>query len=779
MGPAPIPEVPWASAWLRDLRVAAGYTQEQLAERAGLGVRSIRDLERGAVKRPHRDSLDLICTALDLSEDASDKLRMAFRGRSNNADIPLAATVAVGRGHVQRSPAELPRDISHFVGRVGELAEIGSLLGARLPTATSTAIVVSGPGGFGKSTLAIHAAHRHASAFPDGQIFVSLGGHGKNAVTAERAAVEILWALGVSNGEVPRSPSARIRFLRTLTASTQLLLVLDDAADANQVSDLLPSGPGNAVIITARSALRDLDADRHIELGAFDRDDSIALLSSASTTTNDPAEWSKLAELCGDAPLALRISAARLASRSDWSAADLVRRLEQEQTRLSFLQHGVLGVRACLNVSVSALSTSGTASDRLALSLFVRLARLPARDFAVETVIAIARAPSQQTEAAVERLIDVQLLQSRGHERVNFHDLTLLYARELPEDPAGSGDNARLGAYLAANIWDVAQIYGKEPEENAEVRWLADHPRSHREVFDWFRDEVSNLIEYVKQRSGASPAEYVLCRFIVQNVWVLLENARLADVRDEAVTALCEGAKIHDDPLTRVWCERQLGYALGNQGELDRAREHLDNAWRLLPELPELPDDQDIVAKGRSWVLSLQGILAGMSGDLDTATADLRAALRAVSGRRLQHRGQCLQNLAIALTMAGRPREALRYHLRQLSPAADHPDANGQIVATLGIAECISAIDTPVAAIRYAQEALRLAEAARVPRSIFEALIMIAEQSYEADLPEQAETALDRARAVVATQSLAATWATAADEKHIEAARERYLARHA
>ncbi|MGI8578887.1 MAG: helix-turn-helix domain-containing protein [Nocardioidaceae bacterium] len=772
MGSAP--EVPWASVWLRDLRVAAGYTQEQLAERAGLAVRSLGDLERGAVKRPHRDTVDLLCAALDLSEDAADRLRVAFRGAPS--DAPLAATVAVGRGQVQRSPAELPRDILHFVGRAAELAEIGALLPVRRRTATSpVVIVVYGPGGFGKSTLAIHAAHDHSSEFSDGQIFVSLGGQGKNAVTAERAALEILWALGVPNGDIPRSPSARSRFLRTLTAPMRLLLVLDDAADAGQVGDLLPSGPGNAVIVTSRSPLHDLDTDHRIELSPFTRGDSIALLRRASTTTGDPAAWSKLAELCGDAPLALRISAARLASRSDWSAEDLVRRLEQEQTRLSFLEHGVLGMRSCLAVSVSALSMSGTAIDLLALSLLVRLARLPGRDLAIETIVAVAAAPSSEVEAAVERLIDVQLLQSRSRERVNFHDLTLLYARELPEEAAGAGDNARLGAYLAANIWDVAKFYGKEPEAIAELRWLESHARSRRHVFDWFRDEVPNLVEYVKQRSAANSEEYVLCRFIVQNVWVLLENARLADVRDEAVAALSEAAKRQHDPLTRIWCERQLGFAMGNQGDFDSANEHLAKAWELLPELP---DDPDSVAKGRSWVQSLEGILAGMSGDLNAAISGLRSALRTVSGRNLQHRGQCLQNLAIALTMAGRPQEGLRYHLRQLAPVVDHPDDNSEILATLGVAECMSVMNKPLAAIRSAKRALSLAESARVPRSIFEALVMIAEQSYQVDLPEQAEAALDRARAVVATQSVAATWSMAAEEKQIEAARERYFARH-
>ncbi len=770
MGSAPVSPRPWAATWLRDLRVAAGLTQEQLAERAGLAVRSIRDLERGAVKRPRQDSLQLIATALDLSSEASDQLALAFRSPRETSHR-LAATEAAGRAQLPSTPAELPRDIGRFVGRIAEIQSLHELLATRSPRSTPPVVVISGPGGFGKSTLAIHVAHSQANQFPDGQVFISLGGPREDRLTTERAEIEILWALGVADHEMPRSSPARGRLLRTLSSTTAMLFVLDDAVDAAHVAGLIPSGPRNAVVITSRSPLRDLDQTGNVRLGAFPREDSVDLLVGTGTTPSSPAEWARLAELCGDSPLALRISAARLSARADWNAADLVSRLEEEQTRLSLLDYGVLGIRACLNVSYQALSHSDSPADRLACSLFARLARLPARDFAVETIAAVVDRPLVTVEAAVERLVDVQLLQSRARDRVNYHDLTLLFARELPADDRTEHDLARLGAALAANVWDVAEIFGREPGELARVAWLESWQRSAREPFGWFRDEVVNVTDYVVQRAAATPEEYDLCRFIVQNTWVLMEHGRLSDTRDSAVAALCAAAEQYDDPLTCIWCERQLSFVHGNNGDLDTAREHLATCETYLSQLPA---DEFVQAKGQAWVLSLRGILAGMSGELDQAIVDLRAALRTISKFDLPHRRQCLQNLAFALMEAGRPLEALTYNLRLLSTGDHVVDSNSDMVATIGVAETLSAMGRPHDAIRYAESSLKLAEEAQVPRRIYEALAIIAVESYRAGLPDRGELAAERAAGVVLAQNPAAQWSTKGQEQRVEDARAAY-----
>jgi len=757
----------WAAGWLRDLRVAAGLTQEQLAHHTGLAVRSIRDLERGVVKRPRLGSLELIAGALDLSPEASDKLQHAFRG-PHPTRAPLSATEAVGRAHVQRTPAELPRDIFRFIGRDDETQRIGELLHAS-SGAGPPVIVVYGAGGFGKTTLAIHVAHEHAASYADGQVFIALAGPRDDHLSTERAQLEILWALGVPEHDLPRSAAARTRLLRTLTSDTAILFALDDARDAAHVEDLIPSGSANAVIVTSRSPLHELDLSGRIQLATLSRGESVALLSASSSRTDEPAAWSRLADLCGDSPLALRVAAARLAARPDWTATDLVVRLEEEHTRLSFLSYGVLGVRACLGVSYQALAASDAPLDQLACEVLARLSRLPAHDFAVETVLTVLDLPAAEVEGAVERLVDVQLLQSRSPDRVSFHNLTLLFARELPVGPTADADVVRLGATMAAKVMEVADIFGKEHGELATLSWLRDWPRSRRETFTWFRDEVANIADYVQQRASATPQEYEICRFLVQDTWVLLEHGRLSDTRDQAVAALLAAADRYDDPLTQVWCERQLGFAYGNVGDVEVARAHLARAAAYLARLPEDPVAQ---ARGNAWVLSLQGILDGMAGDLDAAEDHLREALRVMSGLRLEHQRQCLQNLAFALLEAGRPVEALRYNLRLLN--IDHVvDVNSDMVATLGVAETLAAMGRPHDALRYARMALELAEQARVPRRVYEVLVVIATESYHAGLADQAREAAQRAAAVVAAQAPAAQWSTSRQRAQITAAATR------
>lgn len=755
----------WAARWLRDLRIAAGLTQEQLAHRTGLAVRSIRDLERGVVKRPRVGSLELIATALDLSPEASDQLQQAFRGLHPTA-VPLGATEAAGRAQVQRTPAELPRDIFQYVGRDDEARRIRKFL-SETAIHGPPVIVVSGAGGFGKTTFAIHVAHQHASSYADGQVFISLAGPREDHLTTERAQLEILWALGVPEHDLPRSADARTRLMRTLTADTSILFVLDDALNATHVEELIPSGRGNAVIVTSRASLHELDVSGRIELDTLRRDESVALLLTSGSDVDDPADWSRLADLCGDSPLALRVAAARLAARPDWTPADLVVRLTEEHTRLSFLSYGVLGVRACLSVSHQALATSGAPVDRLACEVLARLARLPGHDFAVETVVMVLDLPAAEVEAAVERLIDVQLLQSRSHRRVSFHNLTLLFARELPVEASADVDVVRLGATMAAKVCEVAAIFGKEHGELATLTWLRKWPRSKRETFAWFREEVGNLADYVRQRASATPQEYEICRFLVQDTWVLLEHGRLSDTRDQAVAALLAAAERYVDPLTQVWCERQLGFAYGNVGDAETARAHLERAAAYLPQLPDDPVAQ---ARANAWVLSLHGILDGMAGDLDAAEQHLREALRAMSGLTLEHQRQCLQNLAFALLEAGRPVEALRYNLRLLNNDEHVVDLNSDMVATIGVAETLGAMDRPLDAIRYARHALELAERASVPRRVYEVLVVIAVESHHAGLSDQADQAARRAAAVVSAQAPAAQWSTSRQRAQIAAA---------
>ena len=181
---------------LRALRIAAGFTQEQLAESSGLGVRTIRDLERGRVRRPHRESIELLATALGLSPEARDDLARAGL-RPPVRPEPIAAS-AVGAG--EPVPRQLPPAVRHFAGRGDELKILTNLIDTAA-TAGGTVVIsaIDGTAGIGKTALAVHWAHQVADQFPGGQLYVNLRGFdpGGPPLAPAEAIRGFLDALGV------------------------------------------------------------------------------------------------------------------------------------------------------------------------------------------------------------------------------------------------------------------------------------------------------------------------------------------------------------------------------------------------------------------------------------------------------------------------------------------------------------------------------------------------------------------------------------------------------
>ena len=218
--------VPFAGV-LRGLRTEAGMTLEELAEAAGLSSRAISYLERGEVSTPRKDTVQLLADALRLTGPARAQFETAARGRRS---APRVETVAATRA--------LPRDVDSFTGRQRELAELEHA-GA---DGTVSVHAIGGMAGVGKTAFAVHAAHRHASRFPGGQIFLPLHGHtpGRQPVDPADALATLLLTTGVPAAQIPAALEARTALWRDRAAGRQLLLILDDA-----VSSMLASAsPG-------------------------------------------------------------------------------------------------------------------------------------------------------------------------------------------------------------------------------------------------------------------------------------------------------------------------------------------------------------------------------------------------------------------------------------------------------------------------------------------------------------------------------------------------------
>jgi DNA-binding SARP family transcriptional activator/tetratricopeptide (TPR) repeat protein len=430
---------------IEGLRAVA--VDECLAVRLRLGDYAplIADLRSRLAEDPLREDLwrMLVYALHDSGRSGEARAAYADAERLIAAELgiepsePLRAMGEEVNGYAARrraAPAapvcQLPMDVPDFTGRSGEIAALEGLLSAagRQPVVA----VVSGPPGAGKSTLAVHVAHRVRAAFPDGQLFVELSGTGDRPREPSDVLAEMLRGLGVIDSAVPAELSERAALLRARLAQRRLLLLLDDAAGGTQVRPLLPGTGGCAVLVTSRRRLPGLPA-RHLPLGVMTHDDAHALLGAivgADRLCAGAADTDRLLAGCGSLPLAVRIAGARLANRPGWTVGTLADALRDERGRLDQLQAGEMEVRASAELSYRHLPAPAARAFRA----FGRLGG----DAVADWVVAAATGHADEAPRALETLLDEHLVEVVGADRLGLqryrmHDLLRCYARELAD----------------------------------------------------------------------------------------------------------------------------------------------------------------------------------------------------------------------------------------------------------------------------------------------------------------------------------------------------------
>ncbi|QSB12863.1 winged helix-turn-helix domain-containing protein [Natronosporangium hydrolyticum] len=516
------------AARLTELRLAAIAERIDLDLRIGRHQELTGELRRLVAEQPLRErAWAQLVIALHRSGRRSEALATYQQARQTLVtELGLEPGVELRQAHDQvladtgeqaapaapeqpelRVPRELPPDINDFTGRGQALAWVAGAL-ATAETAP-VHLVLHGPGGVGKSTVAIRAARSLADRFPGGALYVDLLGGGDGPLPPASALASLLRSLLGPHATLPDELADRAQLFRTLLDGRRALVLLDQAHDETQVRPLLAAAPGCATLITSRSGLAGLAAAAAYQLDTLPTKESMTLLAQvagAQRVAAEPAAAEQIVELCGGLPLAVRIAGARLARRAGWSLGYLAGRLADEHRRLDELAAGDLAVRGSI-----ALGYHGLAEPEQ--QLFRRLGLLSAPDLAPWTAaVLLAGAeptPAVETRAEqiLETLVDSGLLQPlgvdvAGQPRYRCHDLTRLFAREQSTDePADPLWRALSRRVLRLSRRARAQLLPAEPGSGETTRLaepaLQVGSRQIREAADWLTAERGLLVATV------------------------------------------------------------------------------------------------------------------------------------------------------------------------------------------------------------------------------------------------------------------------------------------
>jgi tetratricopeptide (TPR) repeat protein/transcriptional regulator with XRE-family HTH domain len=416
---------------LRELRVEAGLTQEELAEAARLSARSVSDLERGVAQTARKETARLLADALGLEGAARTEFEAAARGRPPPTGRPPATTPSAPEtGGVTAAARTLPRDIASFTGRE---AELGQLTEAVVDTGSSGGVVsiyaIGGMAGVGKTALAVHVAHRLAPRFPDGQVFLPLHGHtpGQQPVSPENALASLLLIAGVPAGQIPPDLEARAALWRGHLAGKRLLIVLDDAAGHEQVAPLLPGTGGSLVLVTSRRHLTALEDARSISLDTLPAEQAAELLARLAARPGlnpaDPAVG-EITRLCGYLPLAIGMLARQLHHHPAWTIGELATDLADATTRLELMHAENLSVAAAFDLSYAELTPGQQ-------RFFRQLGLHPGAEIDAYAAAALAGTSHSTGRRYLDDLYERYLIAEPARGRYRFHDLIREHARTL------------------------------------------------------------------------------------------------------------------------------------------------------------------------------------------------------------------------------------------------------------------------------------------------------------------------------------------------------------
>ncbi|HEV2537565.1 MAG TPA: BTAD domain-containing putative transcriptional regulator, partial [Streptosporangiaceae bacterium] len=571
------------------------------------------------------------------------------------------------------SPAQLPADIADFTGRDEQVQRLSELLSHAGEAASSDPgavriAVVAGAGGLGKTSLAVHAAHRVRGSFPDGQLYVDLLGAAPHPVPSGDVLARFLRDLGVDGRDVPVDEAERAARYRSTLAGRRMLVVLDNARDAAQVRPLLPGTASSAVLVTTRSRMPDLASTRLVDLNVLDDDDALKLFVKVvgeQRAAAEPEATAELLEACAGLPLAIRICAARLVTRSGWTSAAMATRLRDVHRRLDEMRAGDLAVRASFQVSFASLPPSTDSRGIDPARAFCLLGLWTGPSIPATAAAALVGVGVRSAEDALEVLVDAHLLESVGTDRYRFHDLLWVYAAErAAATEAAAGRDAAVARLLGwyMRTADAAATAVSPHRYDIPLGPAGDGPAglgfgTAEEALAWYDSERANLVAATRQAAAAGLHD-IAWRLPASLFSVFSRRGNWADCIATNRIALAS-ARTAGERQGEAWVPNTLGDAL-------------------------------CVTHDSDGIAYLEGSLA----------------IRQEIGDRMGE-AQSAINLADAYHVLGRAEEALALFRRALELNREVGNQYGEGVALVDVGWTLLDLDRPADALEYLRQAQR------------------------------------------------------------------------
>jgi DNA-binding SARP family transcriptional activator len=690
--------------------------------------------------------------AEELGVDPSDALDDLYRRLLR--DDPALSRVETG---VDRRL--LPRDVPDFTGRTAELAELDRIASGVAHASGAVVIgAVTGVGGMGKTALAVHWAHGAGARYPDGQIFLNLGGYDlRRPLTVYEGLRALLRALGTPLERVPLDETAATELYRSTVAGKRLLLLLDNARSVDQVRSLLPTGPGSLALITSRDALTGLvarDGARVLTLAPLAAADALDLMERVvgrQRLGSEPDAAAELASLCGGLPLALRVGAAELLYHPELPIADLAKEVAADRL-------------ARLAVDSDDESTIGVIFERSYLALTERLrrafrllGRVPGGDVSLDSITAVVDVPMAEARLVASDLVNASLLERLDDERFQMHDLVKVYAHQKADADEAAAAIERLLRDLLRLATSAAGAAA--PQANTLLPKgtpLPAHADSQA-ALAWFRGEQANLVAAIRFAAQHGPRPYAWQLADMMRGYFWIER----DVNDWLATAEAGllAAEAEQDAAGLAAMHLSAGLAHRAVSRLPEAMGHFDAAvtWARAAEW----------VAGEATAIGSRAIAHAELGRTREAMEDLETALS------LHTRRADAPNIATTLMNLG----GLALDLGELRPAAERfADARVRYRETgnrVGEGTAIANLAaTYIELGRYPEADTLLAEAMRIHRELADrsaeavAETLLAELHLRTDrLPTAARHAragVEVAQQIGARQHETAAWIVAA-----------------